>query len=101
MIGSKSRRCLRGRGGHMHAVSMQRWLATTRPCAGVAGHGLATCKGRSATARPPARAGHPRPALPPAGATVPVAGVADPWQGDCRLQRAAAAYAGAAVATTQ
>ncbi|RZS13456.1 hypothetical protein BHM03_00045056 [Ensete ventricosum] len=26
-IGSESRHCLRGRGGHMHAVCMQRWLA--------------------------------------------------------------------------
>ncbi|RRT76462.1 hypothetical protein B296_00007254 [Ensete ventricosum] len=27
-IGSESRRCLRGRGDHMHAVYLQRWLAT-------------------------------------------------------------------------
>ncbi|RWV77232.1 hypothetical protein GW17_00061966 [Ensete ventricosum] len=54
-IGSESRRCLRGRGGHMHAVCMQRWLATARPPVGVAGHGLATCKGRPTAARPPAR----------------------------------------------
>ncbi|RWV91082.1 hypothetical protein GW17_00046662 [Ensete ventricosum] len=29
-IGIESRHCLRGRGGHMHAVYMQRWLATAR-----------------------------------------------------------------------
>ncbi|RZS14377.1 hypothetical protein BHM03_00046059 [Ensete ventricosum] len=45
-IGSESRRSLRGRGGHMHAVYMQRWLATARPPVGMAGHGLATCRGR-------------------------------------------------------
>ncbi|RWV79773.1 hypothetical protein GW17_00059042 [Ensete ventricosum] len=50
---------------------MQRWLATARPPAGAAGHGLATYKGWSATTRPlarsdrpqgqqPARGGHPR-----------------------------------------
>ncbi|RWV84973.1 hypothetical protein GW17_00053274 [Ensete ventricosum] len=35
-IGSESRRCLRGRGDHMHVVYMQRWLATARPPAGAA-----------------------------------------------------------------
>ncbi|RRT65992.1 hypothetical protein B296_00012902 [Ensete ventricosum] len=34
MIGSERRRCLRG--GHMHALCMQRWLATARPPAGAA-----------------------------------------------------------------
>ncbi|RWV83346.1 hypothetical protein GW17_00055053 [Ensete ventricosum] len=53
-IGSESRRCLRGRGDHMHAVCMQRWLTTARPPAGAAGHGLATCKGRSAGLPPEA-----------------------------------------------
>ncbi|RWV83548.1 hypothetical protein GW17_00054823 [Ensete ventricosum] len=59
-IGSESRRCLWGRGGHMHAVCMQRWLATARPLAGAVGHGLATCKGQPTAARHPARGGHPR-----------------------------------------
>ncbi|RZS25845.1 hypothetical protein BHM03_00059107, partial [Ensete ventricosum] len=45
-IDSESRRCLRGRGSHMHAVYMQRWLAMARPPVGVADHSLATCKGR-------------------------------------------------------
>ncbi|RWW53688.1 hypothetical protein BHE74_00039803 [Ensete ventricosum] len=45
-IGSESRHSLRGRGGHMHAVYMQRWLAIARPPVGMAGHGLATCRGR-------------------------------------------------------
>ncbi|RWW55332.1 hypothetical protein BHE74_00038037 [Ensete ventricosum] len=59
-FGSESRGCLRGRGGHMHVVYMQRWLATVRPPAGATDHGLATCKGQQATARPPTRGGHPR-----------------------------------------
>ncbi|RZS01032.1 hypothetical protein BHM03_00030830 [Ensete ventricosum] len=59
-IGNESRHCLRGRGGHMHGVCMQRWLATVRPPTGVAGHGLAIYKGRPATARPSVRGGHPR-----------------------------------------
>ncbi|RWW39106.1 hypothetical protein BHE74_00055588 [Ensete ventricosum] len=82
-IGSENRRCLRARGGHMHAVCMQRWLATARPPVGAADHGLATCKGRlpaGATARKgwppvgtincgqPARANRHQPALPLAGA---------------------------------
>ncbi|RWW15276.1 hypothetical protein BHE74_00032382 [Ensete ventricosum] len=54
-IDNKSRHCLRGRGGHMHVVYMQRWLAMVRPPAWVNGHGLATCKGRPAVARPLAR----------------------------------------------
>ncbi|RWV97397.1 hypothetical protein GW17_00039814 [Ensete ventricosum] len=33
-IGSESRRYLRGRGGHMHDVYIQRWLATARPPVG-------------------------------------------------------------------
>ncbi|RWV96171.1 hypothetical protein GW17_00041134 [Ensete ventricosum] len=60
-IGNESRRCLRGRGDHMQAVCMQRWLAMTRPLAGATGHGLATCKGRPAMAWLPARGGRLRP----------------------------------------
>ncbi|RZR74884.1 hypothetical protein BHM03_00045504 [Ensete ventricosum] len=59
--GSESRRCLRGRGNHMHVVCMQRWLAMARPPAGAVNHGLATCNGRPATARPPARGDRLRP----------------------------------------
>ncbi|RWW22940.1 hypothetical protein GW17_00012833 [Ensete ventricosum] len=44
-IGSESRRCLLGRGGRIHAVCMQRWLATARPPAGAIDRGLATYKG--------------------------------------------------------
>ncbi|RWW48126.1 hypothetical protein BHE74_00045826 [Ensete ventricosum] len=55
VIDSESRRCLWGSGVHMHAVCMQRWLATARPPTGATSHGLATCKGW------PARKG-----LPPA-----------------------------------
>ncbi|RWW18124.1 hypothetical protein GW17_00017905 [Ensete ventricosum] len=59
-IDSESRHCLRGRGGHMHAVCMQRWLAMAKPPVGAVGHGLATCKGWPAMARPRAWGGHPR-----------------------------------------
>ncbi|RWW03390.1 hypothetical protein GW17_00033456 [Ensete ventricosum] len=59
-IDSESMHYLRGRGGHMHAVCIQRWVATANPPAGVAGHGRATCKGLSPAARPPARGGHPQ-----------------------------------------
>ncbi|RWV77006.1 hypothetical protein GW17_00062227 [Ensete ventricosum] len=52
-IGSENRRCEWGRGGHMHAVCMQRWLAMARPPAGAVGHGQATCKGWSAVAKAP------------------------------------------------
>ncbi|RRT31245.1 hypothetical protein B296_00057021 [Ensete ventricosum] len=124
-IGSESRRCLWGRGGHMHAVCMQRWLAMARPPPRVAGHGLATCKGQSIATRPPARGSHlrarpavaspqgptsngqptrgyrPRPALPPAGAAASVVGVATPWQGSYRSPRAVAACVGAALAMMQ
>ncbi|RWW58658.1 hypothetical protein BHE74_00034451 [Ensete ventricosum] len=102
-FGSESRRCLQGRGGHMHDVYMQRWLATARPPIGAVGHDLATCKGRLAAARPLARGAHPRArsvaaslqgptgngqsargchprsALLLVGATTPVTGVAAPW----------------------
>ncbi|RWV84472.1 hypothetical protein GW17_00053809 [Ensete ventricosum] len=56
-IGSESRRCLRGRGSYMHAVCMQRWLATAKPSIGAVGHGLATCKGQSTTAKAPLQGG--------------------------------------------
>ncbi|RWV82755.1 hypothetical protein GW17_00055717 [Ensete ventricosum] len=86
----------------MHAVCMQRWLATSKPPAGVASHGLATCKGWPTTARPPARGGQPaRGCHPLAEAAALVAGVAALWQGSCWSQRAAVAYAGAAAVATQ
>ncbi|RWW28814.1 hypothetical protein GW17_00006692 [Ensete ventricosum] len=90
-IGNKSRRCLRGRGDHMLAVCIQRWLATARPFAGAIGHGLATCKGRPPAGAaackgwPPAgtvgsgqptRGCRPRLALPPTRAATSVARVA-------------------------
>ncbi|RZS14351.1 hypothetical protein BHM03_00046032 [Ensete ventricosum] len=56
-IGSESRRCLWGRGGHMHVVFMQRLLATARPPAGAADHGLAACKGRLVAAKAPQQGG--------------------------------------------
>ncbi|RRT31953.1 hypothetical protein B296_00036078 [Ensete ventricosum] len=69
VIGSKSRRCLWGRGGHLHGVYMQRWLAMARPLVVAADHGLATCKGRSAVAKaPPQRGGRLRPGLARKGA---------------------------------
>ncbi|RZS24785.1 hypothetical protein BHM03_00057894 [Ensete ventricosum] len=80
-IGSESRRCLRGRGGHMHAVCMQRWLATARAPAGAAGYGLATCKGWPATAKAPLQGGdrlQPRP---------PCKGAATRRHGRLRLAR--------------
>ncbi|RWW04769.1 hypothetical protein GW17_00031989 [Ensete ventricosum] len=51
-IDNESRRYLRGRGDHIHAVCMQRWLATAMPPAG-----------RSAMSWLPARGGRlqPRP----------------------------------------
>ncbi|RZS27680.1 hypothetical protein BHM03_00061197 [Ensete ventricosum] len=97
-IDIESRHNLRVRGGHMHDVCMQRWLAKAKPPAGANSHGLATCKGRPTMARPPARGCRPRPALPPAGAAMSVAGVAAPWQGSCRPQRVAVACVGAAAA---
>ncbi|RZS28750.1 hypothetical protein BHM03_00062387 [Ensete ventricosum] len=110
VIDSESRRCLRGRGGHMPVVYMQRWLATARPPIGAVGHGLATCKGRPAAARPPAmgcrlqgqqptRGGHPRarpvvasPQGPtgsgqPARGCRPLAGRLPVAKGSCRLRR--------------
>ncbi|RWW61973.1 hypothetical protein BHE74_00030927 [Ensete ventricosum] len=74
-IGSESRHCLRERDGHMHVVCMQRWLATARPPTGAVGHGLATCKGRPAVARPPARAAARRGSSPQGR---PPAGTANP-----------------------
>ncbi|RRT32447.1 hypothetical protein B296_00050918 [Ensete ventricosum] len=59
-IGSESRCCLRGRGGHMHAICIQWWLAMAKPLAGAIGHGLATCKGRPTAARLPAWGGLPQ-----------------------------------------
>ncbi|RWW06116.1 hypothetical protein GW17_00030578 [Ensete ventricosum] len=59
-IDNESRRCLRGRGGHMHVVCMQRWLAMARPPEGATDHGMATCTGRPAIARPPAKGGRPQ-----------------------------------------
>ncbi|RRT66088.1 hypothetical protein B296_00014790 [Ensete ventricosum] len=49
-IGSESRCCLRGRGGHMHAVCMQRWLAMARPPAGAAARKGGHPRARSAVA---------------------------------------------------
>ncbi|RWV86894.1 hypothetical protein GW17_00051166 [Ensete ventricosum] len=66
-IGSESRRCLRGRGDHMHVVCMQRWLATARPPARAVDHGMATCKVRLAAARPPTRGGRPQGQQPARG----------------------------------
>ncbi|RWV91397.1 hypothetical protein BHE74_00052931 [Ensete ventricosum] len=63
--------------------------------------GTAACSAtpaRGPSCRMLARGCHPRPALPPAGATAPAAGVAAPWQGDCRWARATVACAGATAA---
>ncbi|RRT38837.1 hypothetical protein B296_00046346 [Ensete ventricosum] len=49
----------------------------------------------------PARGCRPRLALPPVGAVAPFAGVAAPWQGSYRSQRAAAAYVRAATMAAQ
>ncbi|RRT56646.1 hypothetical protein B296_00021266, partial [Ensete ventricosum] len=57
-IGSESWRYLWGRGGHMHAFCMQRWLAKARPVAGVVGHVLATCKGWSVVSKAPLQGGN-------------------------------------------
>ncbi|RRT51421.1 hypothetical protein B296_00033672, partial [Ensete ventricosum] len=66
-IGSESRHCLRGRGGNMHVVYMQRWLATARPPAR-GGHPRAQSATASlqgpADSGQPARGCRPRPALP-------------------------------------
>ncbi|RRT31355.1 hypothetical protein B296_00049774 [Ensete ventricosum] len=89
-IGSESRRCLWGRGGHMHAVCMQRWLVMARPPAGAVGHGLATYKDRSVAAGPLQGAAAHRVSSPQGAVT----------RGDGRLPlaRATATYAGAATA---
>ncbi|RWW39347.1 hypothetical protein BHE74_00055327 [Ensete ventricosum] len=49
------------------AVCMQRWLATAKPPARVVGHGLATCNGQKAAARPPTRGGRPQGQQPARG----------------------------------
>ncbi|RWW05304.1 hypothetical protein GW17_00031430 [Ensete ventricosum] len=69
------------------------------PCKGRPPVGAAARKGRPSRKgqQPAARlegGDRQRLALPPAGATVPTARVAAPLQGDCRVQRAAAACAG-------
>ncbi|RRT33618.1 hypothetical protein B296_00050802 [Ensete ventricosum] len=48
-------------------VSEPRWLATARPPIGAVGHGLATYKGQSTTARPRARGGRPQGQQPARG----------------------------------
>ncbi|RZS26521.1 hypothetical protein BHM03_00059868 [Ensete ventricosum] len=48
-IGSESRRYLRGKGGHMLDVCMQRWLATAVDL------GLATCKGATDCSQAPCK----------------------------------------------
>ncbi|RWW24013.1 hypothetical protein GW17_00011710 [Ensete ventricosum] len=99
LIGRENRRCLRGRGGHMHVVCMQRWLATARPPAVAASHGLATYKGRPAAAKAPLQGGgrpqgqqpargcRPRTALPPAGMAAPWQGRLPTIKGSHRLRR--------------
>ncbi|RWV78243.1 hypothetical protein GW17_00060818 [Ensete ventricosum] len=69
VIGSESRRYLQGRGGHMHAVCMQRWLATARPPIGAADHGLATCKEWPTAAKAPLQGAAARRGSSPHGAT--------------------------------
>ncbi|RWV77229.1 hypothetical protein GW17_00061977 [Ensete ventricosum] len=67
-IGSESRCCLRGRGGHMHVVCMQRWLATARPSVGAVDHAWLLARGdwlRPPEGQPPADQ-PARKALPPA-----------------------------------
>ncbi|RWV82110.1 hypothetical protein GW17_00056421 [Ensete ventricosum] len=51
--------------------------------------------------RPARRGGRLRLALSPAGAAAPVVGVATPWQGGFRPQRATAAYVGVVTTTVQ
>ncbi|RWV83065.1 hypothetical protein GW17_00055378 [Ensete ventricosum] len=67
-IGSESRRCLWGRGGHIHAVCMQRWLATAKPLARAVGHGLATCKGWATVPKAPLQGAIVRRGSSPQGA---------------------------------
>ncbi|RWV85211.1 hypothetical protein GW17_00053012 [Ensete ventricosum] len=109
-IGNGSRRCLWGRGGHMHVVCMQRWLAMARPPAGATGYSQGPpARGRPAAARPPARGDRPqgqqpawgshpraRPAhkgLPPAASPAtnrggrPLPGRLPPAKGSRRLRR--------------
>ncbi|RRT50754.1 hypothetical protein B296_00005601 [Ensete ventricosum] len=105
MIGSESRRCLRGRGGHIHAVYMQRWLATGQSPIGAAAHKGQPPAGTIGYDQPvgaiangqPARSCHPCIALSLVGVVAPTAGVAAAWQGGCRPQRVTAACAGVAV----
>ncbi|RWV78788.1 hypothetical protein GW17_00060194 [Ensete ventricosum] len=103
VIGGESRRCLRGRGGHMHVVCMQRWLATARPSTGAAGHSLATsARGDRSQGQQPTRGGHLRAQQ---GAASPTAsrghGASRRAAAGCWLQRAVVAYARAATVATQ
>ncbi|RWV79070.1 hypothetical protein GW17_00059856 [Ensete ventricosum] len=61
--------------------------------------GLAARKGAGCCAAP-ASGDRQRPALSPTGAATPAAGVAAPWQGGYRPQRAVAACVGVTVATS-
>ncbi|RZS16455.1 hypothetical protein BHM03_00048445 [Ensete ventricosum] len=92
-IGSESRRCLSGRGSHMHVVCMQSWLAKARTPAGqptMAWLPVRDSRPWPSPLQGAATRGHGqlRPALLPAGAAPLVEGVAAPWQGGCRSQRA-------------
>ncbi|RRT82630.1 hypothetical protein B296_00011038 [Ensete ventricosum] len=99
-IGNESRHCLRGRGGHMHVVYMQRWLAIVRPPARATDHGLATCKGRL-----PAGAATGKGLLPVdslaasrgGGADRPLAGRLPTAKGSHRLRRGSGSSDGGAV----
>ncbi|RZR99699.1 hypothetical protein BHM03_00029297 [Ensete ventricosum] len=57
----ESSRCRRARGGHLHAVYMQRWLAMARPPVRAVGHGLVTCKGAAYYGQGPLQRGGARP----------------------------------------
>ncbi|RWV82393.1 hypothetical protein GW17_00056110 [Ensete ventricosum] len=102
-ISSESRRCLQGWGSHMQGAVARN--GSSPP--GVTTHGhdrlwspAASTQGLAGSDQT-TRGCRPRPTLPPVGVTALVAGVATPWQGGCRPQRATAACTGATTAEAQ
>ncbi|RZS26594.1 hypothetical protein BHM03_00059957 [Ensete ventricosum] len=67
-INSESRHCLRGRGGHMHDVCMQRWLATAKPPAGASTMAWLPARSGQLQPRPPCKRATARRGSSPQGA---------------------------------
>ncbi|RWW03211.1 hypothetical protein GW17_00033643 [Ensete ventricosum] len=67
-INSESRHCLRGRGGHMHDVCMQRWLATAKPPVGASTMAWLPARSGQLQPRPPCKRATARRGSSPQGA---------------------------------